>query len=495
MMTNEPEMQLTFDNKPSNNRNSALIREEARLPAVSSSILFEIFPFIVVYGEDMVIQTIGRSLSQILPKLPGMKMNEFFDLVRPLIEFKFELVLARSNNIFEVMTVEPIDALLKSEGVSNESEENEETAAGGLLGDEHDNSLHLKGQMMFMAEWNVIMFLCSPSLPDLDTLAFSGLYINDLSMHDFSRDLLLASSQQSNELKDALEAEMEKTKEMESSMKRLDEEMRRSDDLLSQMIPKSVAEKVKTGLNPVETCEVFDQVTIIFNDVPAFLDICAKCDGMKIVEMLNTMFGIFDLLTDKNAVYKVETVKDSFVGVSGAPERVKNHAEKIMDMALDMRDCVTFVKDPRPEFEDQPDAHVRIRLGSHSGMVVAGIVGNKMPRYCLFGDAMNTSSRMMSFGDEQMIHISKATKELLPSSYVVKERGTVNVKGKGEMTTFWVKSKANRISPSKDEARLTVNITCQASSFIKRTVPDYGCGDQDGGRSTTLDRQGSLSLT
>ncbi|XP_059098950.1 soluble guanylate cyclase 88E-like isoform X2 [Tigriopus californicus] len=452
---------LTFDNKPSNNRNSALIREEARLPAVSSSILFEIFPFIVVYGEDMVIQTIGRSLSQILPKLPGMKMNEFFDLVRPLIEFKFELVLARSNNIFEVMTVEPIDALLKSEGVSNESEENEETAAGGLLGDEHDNSLHLKGQMMFMAEWNVIMFLCSPSLPDLDTLAFSGLYINDLSMHDFSRDLLLASSQQSNELKDALEAEMEKTKEMESSMKRLDEEMRRSDDLLSQMIPKSVAEKVKTGLNPVETCEVFDQVTIIFNDVPAFLDICAKCDGMKIVEMLNTMFGIFDLLTDKNAVYKVETVKDSFVGVSGAPERVKNHAEKIMDMALDMRDCVTFVKDPRPEFEDQPDAHVRIRLGSHSGMVVAGIVGNKMPRYCLFGDAMNTSSRMMSFGDEQMIHISKATKELLPSSYVVKERGTVNVKGKGEMTTFWVKSKANRISPSKDEIMAAVTKTAE----------------------------------
>jgi hypothetical protein len=88
------------------------------------------------------------------------------------------------------MTVEPIDVLLK--GATQSNNEDDEGQAG-LLDEEQDKSLHLKGQMMFMAEWNVIMFLCSPSLPDLDTLAFSGLYINDLSMHDFSRDLLLAS--------------------------------------------------------------------------------------------------------------------------------------------------------------------------------------------------------------------------------------------------------------------------------------------------------------
>ena len=77
---------------------------------------------------------------------------------------------------------------------------------------------------------------------------------------------------------------------------------------------------------------MFEQVTIIFNDIPAFLDICTKCDGMKIVFMLNTMFGMFDYLSDKNEVYKVETVKDSFVGVSGAPEKVRKGVQCIIDL-------------------------------------------------------------------------------------------------------------------------------------------------------------------
>ena len=94
---------LSFQNNTETKMNSDLVREEARLPAVSSAILFDIFPFIIIFGPDMIITNIGRSMTNILPKIVGKAMNAFFDIVRPLVEFSFEMVLARSNNIFEVM--------------------------------------------------------------------------------------------------------------------------------------------------------------------------------------------------------------------------------------------------------------------------------------------------------------------------------------------------------------------------------------------------------
>lgn len=129
---------------------------------------------------------------QILPALPGQKINDFFDLVRPIIEFAFDVVLQRSNNIFEIMTNEPIDALLKAGGKEISTSQRSNDDDMNLMEEDVDNSLHLKGQMMYMGEWNVIMYLCSPSISDIDQLNFAGLYINDLPMHDFSRDIILA---------------------------------------------------------------------------------------------------------------------------------------------------------------------------------------------------------------------------------------------------------------------------------------------------------------
>ncbi|CAH1159479.1 unnamed protein product [Phaedon cochleariae] len=424
--------QLTFDNRAFTLASLAMTREEKHLP-ISASVLFEIFPFCIVFGSDMVVRSIGNSLMVILPDLVGKKITNWFDLVRPLIAFKFGSILNRTNNIFELMTVEP---------VLNDKPPSECRGHELVLSDEsevsEDRNLRLKGQMIYMDNWKMMMYLGTPVMPDLNSLINSGLYINDLSMHDFSRDLMLAGTQQSVELKLALDQEQQKSKKLEESMRKLDDEMRRTDELLYQMIPKQVADRLRKGENPIDTCEMFDSVSILFSDVVTFTEICSRITPMEVVSMLNGMYSIFDKLTERNRVYKVETIGDAYMVVSGAPEKEGNHAQRVCDMAMDMVDAITDLKDP------STGQHLRIRVGVHSGAVVAGIVGLKMPRYCLFGDSVNTASRMESSSEAMKIHISQYTKELLPSSYGVIERGEIQIKGKGTMKTYWLQTRECR---------------------------------------------------
>ncbi|XP_058979317.1 soluble guanylate cyclase 88E [Musca domestica] len=421
--------QLTFDNRAFTLASLAMTREEKHLP-ISAHVLFEIFPFCIVFGADMVVRSIGNSLMVILPDLLGKKITAWFDLVRPLIAFKFQTILNRTNNIFELVTVEPVTDRPENQK-SNEMLLHED-------GSEPEKSLRLKGQMVYMDNWRMIMFLGTPVMPDLNALITTGLYINDLSMHDFSRDLMLAGTQQSVELKLALDQEQQKSKKLEESMRKLDEEMRRTDELLYQMIPKQVADRLRRGENPIDTCEMFDCVSILFSDVVTFTEICSRITPMEVVSMLNAMYSIFDTLTERNTVYKVETIGDAYMVVAGAPEKDPNHAEKVCDMALDMVDAIKDLKDP------STGQHLRIRVGVHSGAVVAGIVGLKMPRYCLFGDSVNTASRMESTSAAMKVHISESTKEFLGPNYRVTERGEIDVKGKGTMKTYWLDERENR---------------------------------------------------
>ncbi|EDX12878.1 soluble guanylate cyclase 88E isoform X1 [Drosophila simulans] len=421
--------QLTFDNRAFTLASLAMTREEKHLP-ISAHVLFEIFPFCMVFGADMVVRSIGNSLMVILPELLGKKITAWFDLVRPLIAFKFQTILNRTNNIFELVTVDPVTERFD---VQNEDLLQHED------GSEPEKSLRLKGQMVYMENWRMIMFLGTPVMPDLTSLITTGLYINDLSMHDFSRDLMLAGTQQSVELKLALDQEQQKSKKLEESMRLLDEEMRRTDELLYQMIPKQVADRLRRGENPIDTCEMFDSVSILFSDIVTFTEICSRITPMEVVSMLNAMYSIFDKLTERNSVYKVETIGDAYMVVAGAPDKDANHAERVCDMALDMVDAITDLKDP------STGQHLRIRVGVHSGAVVAGIVGLKMPRYCLFGDTVNTASRMESTSIAMKVHISESTKVLIGPNYKIIERGEIDVKGKGTMGTYWLEERENRL--------------------------------------------------
>ncbi|KAL0125746.1 hypothetical protein PUN28_004655 [Cardiocondyla obscurior] len=428
--------QLTFDNRAFTLASLAMTREEKHLP-IGACVLFEIFPFCIVFGSDMVVRSIGNSLMVILPDLVGKKITYFFDLVRPLIAFKFQSILNRTNNIFELVTVEPVLTERLNERHRNEI----------LLSDEletvEDKTLRLKGQMIYMDNWKMMMYLGTPVMPDLNALIATGLYINDLSMHDFSRDLMLAGTQQSVELKLALDQEQLKSKKLEESMRKLDEEMKRTDELLYQMIPKQVADRLRNGESPIDTCEMFDSVSILFSDVVTFTEICSRISPMEVVSMLNAMYSLFDTLTERNRVYKVETIGDAYMVVSGAPVKENDHADRVCDMALDMVEAITDLKDR------STGNHLQIRVGIHSGAVVAGIVGLKMPRYCLFGDSVNTAARMEATSQAMQIHISQSTQELLSPSYKVKERGEIEVKGKGTMKTYWLEKRERRSAMTK----------------------------------------------
>ncbi|CAG0881314.1 unnamed protein product [Darwinula stevensoni] len=483
--------QLAFHNRGfGEDVNLPSSREEKLLP-IHAHVFLEIFPFCIVFGHDMVIKNLGRSLFTICPHFISKKIHEHFDLVRPLVEFKYVTIMNRRNNIFELVTTEPVLGANAEGSNSKERLRSLEDMSGEYEKDE-EASLHLKGQMLFMEEWRMILYLGTPVMPDLDSMIATGLFINDLSMHDFSRDLMLAGTQQSVELKLALDQEQQKSKKLEESMRKLDEEMKRTDELLYQMIPKMVADRLRKGENPVDTCQVFESVTILFSDVVSFTSICSRITPLEVVSMLNSMYSLFDKLTELNDVYKVETIGDAYMVVSGAPEVRSNHAEKVCNMALDMVDTIVGLKDP------STGAHLQIRVGIHSGNCVAGVVGLKMPRYCLFGDTVNTASRMESNSEEMKIHVSQTTIELLPPVFKYDGRGEIQVKGKGSMKTYWLLDRDGRKSLAGSNL-LTDQVTVFRTSVESRRsmyspvgLTGLGEGSRPGSAATSTSGPTSL---
>nr|XP_027798668.1 guanylate cyclase D-like [Marmota flaviventris] len=219
----------------------------------------------------------------------------------------------------------------------------------------------------------------------------------------------------------------------------LELERRKTERLLSQMLPPSVAEALKMGAT-VEP-EYFDQVTIYFSDIVGFTTISALSEPIEVVGLLNDLYTLFDAVLGSHDVYKVETIGDAYMVASGLPQRNGDrHTAEIANLALDL---LSSVGDFR--MRHAPDVPIHIRAGLHSGPCVAGVVGLTMPRYCLFGDTVNTASRMESTGLPYRIHASQSAVEALlglDEGYEVAVRGQTELKGKGVQETYWLVGKA-----------------------------------------------------
>ncbi|XP_030572074.1 atrial natriuretic peptide receptor 1 [Drosophila novamexicana] len=212
------------------------------------------------------------------------------------------------------------------------------------------------------------------------------------------------------------------------------EEKKKCEKLLYQLLPQSVAAQLISG-QPV-VAETFDQVTIYFSDIVGFTAISAESTPMQVVQFLNDLYTCFDSIVENFDVYKVETIGDAYMVVSGLPIRNENyHAREIARLALALLEAVHNFR-----IHHRPDDRLKLRIGLHTGPCVAGVVGQKMPRYCLFGDTVNTASRMESNGEALKIHISETTKLALDEfgSFLTTRRGLVPMKGKGEMLTYWL---------------------------------------------------------
>lgn len=216
----------------------------------------------------------------------------------------------------------------------------------------------------------------------------------------------------------------------------LDFEKKKTEQLLNRMLPSSVAEKLKLGM-PVDP-EEFEDVTIYFSDIVGFTTISAYSTPFQVVDLLNDLYTCFDATINAYNVYKVETIGDAYMVVSGLPVKIADHAEQIATMALDL-----LHQSGKFRIRHLPRTPLKLRIGLHTGPCCSGVVGLTMPRYCLFGDTVNTASRMESTGAPWRIHLSEATKKHLERAggYHLEFRGPTEVKGKGPMNTYWLLGK------------------------------------------------------
>nr|XP_013799756.1 PREDICTED: guanylate cyclase soluble subunit beta-2-like [Apteryx mantelli mantelli] len=284
--------------------------------------------------------------------------------------------------------------------------------------------------MIWMESLQCMLYLCSPLLRSLYELEERQMHIADIAPHDVTRDLILLNQQRLAEMELSNQLERKK-EELRILSKNLEEEKKKTETLLYSMLPQHVANQLKEGKR-VEAGE-FEECTILFSDVVTFTNICAECEPIQIVFMLNSMYLLFDRLTTVNNVYKVETIGDAYMVVGGVPVPVSSHADRVANFALGMIIAAKEVKNP---ISGNP---IQIRVGIHSGPVLAGVVGEKMPRYCLFGDTVNTASRMESHGVPSKIHLSPSAYQCLKDkNFEITERGEIDVKGKGRMHTYFL---------------------------------------------------------
>jgi class 3 adenylate cyclase len=231
-----------------------------------------------------------------------------------------------------------------------------------------------------------------------------------------------------NQMADTIQLHSEKLEELVTQRTlELTEEKATSERLLLNVLPGPIAERLKNGESLI--VDRFDAVSVMFADIAGFTALSQRTSPEELVSMLNELFSMFDKLAEQHGLEKIKTIGDAYMVVAGIPQPIADHATAIAHMALDMQTGIQ-------EYAKRTGSGLSIRIGIHTGSVVAGVIGTKKFIYDLWGDTVNTASRMESTGLPGRIQVTETTFKLLENQFDFEARGPVEIKGKGAMNTF-----------------------------------------------------------
>ena len=351
------------------------------------------------------------------------------------MEQKYSILVVEDND----MISEPLILLLELQGYEVDWAANGRVAVNKVHERPYDLIL-LDIMMPEMNGFDVLSYLKNnPDLRHIPVVMLSALDdiqsivqciklgAEDYLFKPFDRTLLKARIEASLDRKRWYDQEQE-------YLEQLKQERRKADELLLNILPKPVSERLKQGQEII--ADGFEEVTVLFADIVDFTALSEKLSPTEIVQLLNKIFSAFDELADHYCLEKIKTVGDEYMVVGGLPTPRDDHAEAIAEMAMAMLTALT-------EVSDQHDIPLHMRIGINSGPVVAGVIGKRKFAYDLWGDTVNTASRMETYSLANHIQVSRTTYELLQNKFLFEPRGEIDVKGKGQMSAFFLKGKLN----------------------------------------------------
>jgi PAS domain S-box-containing protein len=200
-----------------------------------------------------------------------------------------------------------------------------------------------------------------------------------------------------------------------------------SEQLLLNVLPQPIAERLKRGQKTI--ADSFSSATVLFADIVNFSALASEISPTELIDLLNGIFSAFDHLADRHDLEKIKTIGDAYMVVGGLPKLRVKHTEAIADMALDMLQTIS-------QFHGKNHQPITLRIGIHTGPVVAGVIGTRKFIYDLWGDTVNIASRMEAQGEAGRIQVTQTVRDRLKGQYLFQKRGAIDIKGKGEMTTY-----------------------------------------------------------